>query len=30
MAKKQQLKPKDTTSVSCTECDNSTLMQWGQ
>lgn len=30
MAKKQQLKPKDTTSVSCTECDNATLMQWGR
>ena len=29
MAKKPQLKPKDTTSVSCTECDNATLMQWG-
>lgn len=29
MAKKQQLKPKDSTSVSCTECDNATLMQWG-
>lgn len=29
MAKKPQLKPKDTTSVSCTECDNATLMRWG-
>lgn len=28
MAKKQ-VKTKDTTSVSCTECANATLMQWG-
>lgn len=28
MAKKQT-KQKDTSSVSCTECANATLMQWG-